>query len=117
MKTLNDTDVFEVKSPLLPLYDGVIPQKNTRFVSYDLQLLNLKKLYTFPTRLESTSQVIALGHDIFFARITPESNFDRLHENFKGILLIGVIAGLAIALAAAITYQSSKDLKEKFLMK
>ena len=79
----NETDMLlEMKSPMLPPYDGVIPQRNTKFVSYDLELVGLENVQTFSTRLESTSCVIATGHDIFFARVTAESSFDRLHENF-----------------------------------
>lgn len=98
----NDTDkVIDVKNPLLPQYDGVIPQRNTKFVSYDLNLIDLRHLLTSPTRLESTTAVLAIGHDVFGARIMPEGNFDRLHENFKGTLLFGVIAGLVVSLYAA----------------
>jgi len=65
--------------------------------------------------LESTSAIIAVGHDIFGARIMPEGNFDRLHENFKGTLLFGTIAGLIVSLYAAQFYIKSKEAKENFL--
>jgi hypothetical protein len=65
-----------------------------------MQLVDLRKLYAFSTRLESTTAVLATGHDIFFARIAPEGNFDRLHENFKGVILLGVVGGLMVALYA-----------------
>lgn len=78
-KPRNETDTApDVKSELFPPYDGVIIQRNTQFISYNLQLIDLRDVYTFATRLESTSAVIAFGHDIFCARITAESNFDRL---------------------------------------
>ena len=117
-KQRNDTDrVMEVKSTLFPPYDGVIPHRNTRFITYDLQLTNLEDVYTFPTRLESTSAVVATGHDIFFARITAESNFDRLHEDFNTPALIATIAGLFVALYAAQVYVKSKEATETFLLK
>jgi len=71
----------------------------------------------FPTRLESTSAVLSFGHDIFYARINPEANFDRLHENFKAPLLFATIAGLVLALYGAMAYTSSNETKEKFLLK
>jgi len=108
---------MEVKSTLFPPYDGVIPHRNTRFITYDLQLTNLEEVYTFPTRLESTSAVVATGHDIFFARITAESNFDRLHEDFNTPALIATIAGLFVALYAAQVYVKSKEATEAFLLK
>lgn len=83
IKEKNDTEkLLDFKSQLYPPYDGVIPQKNTRFISYDTPLVDLKSIYTFPTRLESTTTLLAIGHDIFSARISPEGSFDRLHENF-----------------------------------
>lgn len=112
----NETDrVVDVKNPLLPQYDGVIPQRNTKFVSYDLNLVDLRQLLTAPTRLESTTAVVAIGHDVFGARIMPEGNFDRLHENFKGTLLFATISGLVVALYAAQLYIKSKEGKEAFL--
>ena len=80
-----------------------------------MQLVDLRKLYTFSTRLESTTAILATGHDIFFARIAPEGSFDRLHENFKGVILLAVVAGLMAALYAVSAYTKSKDLKETFL--
>ena len=72
---------------------------------------------TFSTRLESTTGVFATGHDIFFARIMPEGNFDRLHEDFKAPLLFAVIAVLIIGLTVAIKYTTSKQKREEFLTK
>jgi len=108
--------IVDVKSPMFPPYDGVIAQRNTRFISYDLHLVDLKNIVAFPTRLESTSAVFSYGHDLFYARINPEGNFDRLHENFKAPLLFGIIAALVIALYASMSYTSSTELKEKFLL-
>lgn len=117
-KPRNDTDrIMDVKSTLFPPYDGVIPQRNTNFISYDLELTDLREVYTFPTRLESTSAVVAIGHDIFFARITAESNFDRLHEDFKAPALFATIVGLIVALYAAQVYVKSKEATEQFLIK
>lgn len=117
-KQTNETDMLlELKSPLLPPYDGVIPQRNTKFISYDLQLVDLKNVVTFSTRLESTSAVVATGHDIFFARVTAESSFDRLHENFQSVALLATIFGLFVVLYAAQVYVQNKETKEKFLLK
>uniref|UniRef100_A0A7S3N288 ER membrane protein complex subunit 1 n=1 Tax=Strombidium inclinatum TaxID=197538 RepID=A0A7S3N288_9SPIT len=113
----NETDLLDVKSVLFPQYDGMIPQRNTKFISYDLDLVNLDKLISFSTRLESTSAILATGHDVFFARFMPEGNFDRLNENFKSPLLFGVIVVLVVALFAAQTYIKNKELKEAFLKK
>jgi hypothetical protein len=78
-------------------------------------LVDLRKVYTFSTRLESTTGVLVTGHDVFYARFSPEGNFDRLHENFKGVILLGVVGGLMIALYATQIYISSKERREVFL--
>ena len=112
-----DVEMIDIKSTLFPPYDGVIPQKNTRYISYDLSLLDLQDIYTFPTRLESTSAVLVTGHDIFFARVTAESIFDRLHENFNSAGLFAAIVGLFVLLYVANTYVKSKESHDKFLTK
>lgn len=105
IKEKNETEkLLDVKSTLFPPYDGVIPQKNTRFISHDVHLVDLKSIYTMATRLESTTTVLAIGHDIFGARINPEGNFDRLHENFDAKFLFGSIIFLIIAVQAAQIY-------------
>jgi len=72
---------------------------------------------TTATRLESTTAILAYGHDVFGARVMPQGNFDRLDENFKGALLFGTIAGLVISLYAAQIYIKSKEVREAFLTK
>ena len=75
--TYSEPDYY-VKSTEFPQYDGVIPQMNTKFISYDLELVGLENLLCFSTRLESTTAVFSYGHDLFYARVNPEANFDRL---------------------------------------
>lgn len=95
----------------------MIPQRNTKYISYDQHLIDLKNIYTFATRLESTSAVFVTGHDIFYARVTAESIFDRLHEDFKAQYLIGGIGGLFALVYAAQIYTKRKDARESFLLK
>lgn len=116
---LNQTEeaIIDVKSNQYPPYDGVLAQKNTRFISYDLQLVDLKEIYTFATGLESTSAVLITGHDIFYARVTAESIFDRLHEDFKAQLLIAGVGGLIALVYIAQAYVKKKEAREAFLQK
>ena len=109
--------VIDVKSTVFPPYDGVIPQRNTRFISYDLHLVGLKDIFTFSTRLESTSAVLVTGHDMFYARVTAESVFDRLDDHFKSAYMYMVIGGLLALLWFAGNYTKSKEAKEHFLIK
>jgi hypothetical protein len=112
-----EESIIDVKSNQYPMYDGVIPQKNTRYISYDLPLLGLKNVYTFSTRLESTSAVLVTGHDIFYARVTAESVFDRLHEGFRAEYLAVSIGGLLVVLWAAGVYVKGKESRESYLLK
>jgi hypothetical protein len=63
----------DLKNKELPPYDAVIPIISTKYISYGLNLLHLKEIKAFPTRLESTSQVLTYGFDVFFMRISPEN--------------------------------------------
>ena len=76
--------------------------------------MDLRNLVTFSTRLESTSVVFTYGHDLFAARINPESNFDRLHENFKANLFLGTIGVLITALYIGHTYLKSTEIQEQY---
>jgi hypothetical protein len=116
---LNDSieiEPIDIKSKAYPPYDGVIPQKNKAFVSYDLQLLGLSEIYTFATRIESTSAVLVTGHDLFYARVTGESHFDKLQDSFRVHYVYMGIGGLLACLWFAKSYETNKTAKEKFLM-
>ena len=105
---------YKLKSKEFPPYDGVIPQMNQRYISYNKELANLDKVICFPTRLESTSAVFSYGHDLFYARINPESNFDRLHESFKSGMFLTTLGVLVMMLLTAHTYIKSTETKETF---
>lgn len=98
----------DLKSKELPLYDAVIPIISTRYISYGLNLLHLREIKAFPTRLESTSQVLTYGFDVFFMKITPENQFDLLQEYFNYTLLFLFIAGLALSALLVRNYASKQ---------
>jgi hypothetical protein len=79
-------------------------------------LLSLKDVLSFPSRLESTSQIFAYGFDMFFVRVSPENNFDLLQENFNYTLLFLVIMGLFIGLMVVKKYVSMGNSKNSFLL-
>ena len=57
------------------------------------------------------------GHDMFYARVTAESVFDRLDDHFKSAYMYMVIGGLLALLWFAGNYTKSKEAKEHFLIK
>jgi len=51
----NKKKPLKLKSLAYPNYDPVQPLFNTNYVSYDLELSDLRSINTYPTKLESTS--------------------------------------------------------------
>ena len=68
----------DLKNKELPPYDAVIPVVPTKYLSYGQPLIGLNEIKAFPTRLESTTQILATGFDLFYMRVSPENNFDLL---------------------------------------
>lgn len=108
--------VLELKDASKPPYDAVIPLDSTKYLSYGLDLVNLIEIKAFPTRLESTTQILAYGFDVFFARVSPENNFDLLQENFNYTMLFLFIGGLAITTYLVRRNVTKKTQTTKFLI-
>jgi len=106
----------DLKVKELPPYDAVIPIISTKYISYGLPLVNMKDIKTFPTRLESTTQVLSIGFDLFFTRLSPETTFDLLQESFNYTLLFVFIAGLALATVLVRNYAIKTKRENAFLI-
>ena len=106
----------QLKTNKYLVYDPVVPSFDVRYISYDLPLVGLENLYTFSTRLESTSQVLAYGHDLFLARISPDNKFDMIDEEFNYSLLFLVIAALVGANYMFRKYLNTQNAKKLFLV-
>lgn len=106
----------QLKSAKFQVYDPVIPQFDSRHLSYDLPLIGVESLRSFPTRLESTSQIFAYGHDLFLSRLRPDNRFDMIDEDFNYSLLFLVIAGLIVATFAFQKYLKAGKAKKAFLV-
>lgn len=87
---------IELKDDKYPRYEPVIPQQSKKYLSYDMKLVNLSEVMTFTTRLESTTQVFAYGHDLFLSRMMPDNGYDLLDEDFSYIALFAFIVVLII---------------------
>ena len=87
----------QLKSDKFPAYDAVLSEVPTKVISYDLPLIGLGRVITLSTRLESTTQVFAFGHDLFLARVKPDGRYDMLDESFNYSLLFGFIGVLIFA--------------------
>jgi len=100
----------KVKDPGLMEYFPQMPIVPTAIISYNLTIEKISKIYSMPTRLESTCLVLATGRDLFFTRVMPSKGFDLLNEDFNFSLLLVLIAGLTF-----LTGFLSKMVKEKNL--
>lgn len=74
----------------------------------------VNRVLTEPTGLESTSLVLALGLDLFGARVAPSKTYDMLDPNFNYALLVLVLAAMAAAVAVANRFAANKRLHEQW---
>ena len=107
--------VPQLKSDKYPAYDAVIQETAVRYITYDLPLIGLQKVMTLTTRLESTTQVFAYGHDLVLARIKPDNKFDLLDDSFNYSFLGIAIVGLYTANFIFSKYLKRETAKKAFL--
>lgn len=81
---------------------------------FHLQVANVRQIVTMPSRLESTSLVLALGLDLFLTRVAPSGTFDVLSENFNKAQLVLTIGGLVVAVLVVRPIVARKKLKERW---
>lgn len=96
-------------------YDPVLLERYQQMVSYSLDLSELRNVRAFDTKLESTSQVFAYGHDLFFQKVNPDKEFDIIDDDFPFALLFLGIAALYTADFAAKTYMKDRADRKTFL--
>jgi hypothetical protein len=113
----NKKKPLKLKSMAYPRYDPVQPLFNTNYVSYDLELSDLRSINTYPTKLESTSQVFVYGHDLFLARVYPDSKFDLLQSDFPFPLIFTGIAALIVLTFVAQKWTKDHGERKNFLMR
>ncbi|KAG6330871.1 hypothetical protein ID866_8220 [Astraeus odoratus] len=79
-------------------YDAILGNDGRLELSHNYEVANVRKIVTAPSRLESTSLVLALGLDLFLTRVAPSGTFDVLSENFNKAQLVLTIVGLGAAI-------------------
>lgn len=105
----------QLKTDKLPAYDAVLSEAPTKVISYDLPLIGLGRVIALPTRLESTTQVFAFGHDLFLARVKPDNRYDMLDESFNYSLLFAFIGFLICGNFFFARYLKHEGQKKAFL--
>lgn len=88
----------EIEEYLMP-YDPVIPVDPKWIITHRYRVAGMKGVLTSSTILESTSQVLAYGLDLFGSSVSPSGRFDVLSRDFNKAQLIGTTLGLMAAIA------------------
>lgn len=74
----------------------------------------MRKIVSTPTKLESTSQVVVFGTDVFAVRVSPDTQFDVLKEDFNKLYLFLALAGMALGCVLANWYMQRGE-KQKLV--
>lgn len=82
---------------LIP-YSPVIPIEPKWVVSHKSNVQGVEHILATSTALESTSQLLALGLDMFGSTVSPSGRFDVLSEDFNKVQLVATTAGLMLAI-------------------
>lgn len=88
----------EIEEYLAP-YEPVLPVDPKWVVSHKYRTVGVKGILTSSTILESTSQILAYGVDLFGSSVSPSGRFDVLSQDFNKAQLIGTTLGLMAAIA------------------
>ncbi|KAG0240620.1 hypothetical protein BGW41_006801 [Actinomortierella wolfii] len=103
---------MEKEEMLIPY--GPIMEDTRMMLSYHLEVAGIRKIITAPTLLESTTVVVAYGHDLFVTRHAPSKTFDILKEDFSKSQLVLTIVALLGMLIVTKPMMDKKSLKEKW---
>lgn len=95
-------------------YDALLPDDPRRTISHRYPVLEVRRLITSPTALESTSIVCALGLDLFCSRVAPSRTFDVLSESFNKPQLVLTCAALMLAIFVTKPMVARKRLRERW---
>ena len=68
------------------------------YLSHRRDVIGIEKIQASPSKLESTSIVVAYGLDVFGTRVSPSHSFDRLGKEFNKLQMLGTVFMLFIIL-------------------
>ncbi|KAJ3153065.1 hypothetical protein HDU86_005363 [Geranomyces michiganensis] len=86
------TPTADEKEEMLYPYRPALDFNPKAVASYDLHVAGITHIKTAPTKMESTSLMVAYGLDVFVARRSPSKTFDLLSESFNYTALLATIA-------------------------
>lgn len=93
-----------------PWYDAAAFLPLTNTLNYDQHILQLRRVQSTYTDLESASLLLAVGVDVFLVQSTPSGSFDLLEDHFNVALLFSTVAAVCIGTAIAYRAATRKQL-------
>eukprot|EP00798_Chlamydomonas_sp_ICE-L_P006703 gene6703-3373_t len=103
----------DMEERLLP-YQEILPMAPNMFLTTNKQVLGLRAVDVSPSRLESTSLLLARGLDLYYTRISPAKAYDSLEDDFSYGLLLMALTGLAAASAGMSWWTKKSILAQKW---
>ncbi|KAG5518022.1 hypothetical protein PMAC_003206 [Pneumocystis sp. 'macacae'] len=102
-----------IEEGLIP-YDVNLFKDSEIVISHKNEIYGIKNILSGSTLLESTSIILAYGHDIFFTYVTPSNSFDILNPNFNKTQLLLTIFTLIVGLFLLRSMIKTKLLKKRW---
>lgn len=91
-----------------------LPLTPQSFASYDRVVSRVAHVLSTPTEMESTTHVLAWGHDLYYTLLSPARRFDSLQDDFSFALLTIALASLAGGAAFMSQLVKKAQLKAKW---
>jgi outer membrane protein assembly factor BamB len=95
-------------------YNPIIQYNNGGMVTYTKNVPRLRQIYTVPAELESTSLLVGVGLDMFYARSIPARGFDLMPGDFSYAQLMLICVGLTVATLYAQGAVRRKNLNQQW---
>ena len=77
------------------MYTPIVHYHNAAIITYTKRIPRLSLIRSYPAELESTTLVVGLGIDMFYARTNPSKGFDLMPDDFSYAQLLLVCGGLS----------------------
>jgi hypothetical protein len=95
-------------------YHPIIQYNNALVVTYTKKVPRLTSIYSVPAELESTTLLLGVGLDVFYARSNPSRGFDLMPSDFSYAQLMLICGGLIVGVMYASSAVRSKNLNQQW---
>ncbi|KAG4303937.1 hypothetical protein PORY_002681 [Pneumocystis oryctolagi] len=106
----NSSSINKISLPFVVSQAYIYPRRIRALTS----VYGIQGILSNPTLLESTSIILAYGHDIFLTYITPSNSFDILNSDFSKTQLLLTVFILVVGLLLLKSMVKTKLLKKRW---